>query len=273
MLSMALLHFSGSLMADNIFNTTPDRRTEQFPTDSGHLVVPLPYSMPGIGEGYFFMGYFSNIFKSTADAFIVKVEGDAEGFVTQLDEVPLYKKNLFFNLLDQKIDKAAVNNYKTRGMANGKDDFNIIEVNQADESALGLTLSGFQRRLEFTSTFHRSQASVVALHNSSGELITRLAQPYKSDSESWVHTLRFDMTDDNLDPRRGFRYKLHYQDVSGDSSNDPDYYRLDNSLSLYIPMLKTIPWQLTTISLMPTSEKSVILTRQQFARSWEPDAH
>lgn len=238
LLCAALLVATTPLMASDLAKWFPERRTEQFPTDSGHLIVPLPYSMPGIGEGYFLMGYFSNIFDTTSDAFIIKVEGDAEGLVAQVDEVPLYKKNLFLNLYDQRITKAAVNNYKTRGMANGKDEFNIVEVNQADEQRIGLTLSLYDRHLEVNSVHQNSTARVTALHDSDGELITRLDPPYEMDDKGWRHSLRIDLTDDYLDPRRGFRYKLSYQDVPGDTANDPDYYRLDHSLNLYLPMFK-----------------------------------
>ncbi|NIP55605.1 MAG: hypothetical protein GWO26_27185, partial [Phycisphaerae bacterium] len=142
---------SGPLFANPLADP-PERRVEQYPTDSGYLVVPLPYSIPGIGDGYFLMGYFTNILDTTADAFVVKVMGDAEGYVAQADEVPLYKKHLFLNITEQRIDKAVVNKYKTRGMDNGKDDYNLIEVNQADLESVGLTLSLFNRRFEFNTT-------------------------------------------------------------------------------------------------------------------------
>lgn len=238
LLSLTLALCCAPLAAADLFADAPQRRVDQFPTDSGYLLVPLPYSMPGIGEGYFLMGYFSNIFDSTADAFIVKVEGDAEGLVAQADEVPLYKQHLLLNLYDQRIDKAAVNNYKTRGMSNGEDEYNIVEVNQADEQNLGLTLSLYERRLEFSSQHQRSEAVVTALRDSGGTLITRLDPPYTQEASSWHHTLRLDFTDDYLDPRRGVHYELHYQDVPGQSRNDPDYYRIDNSLSLYLPFFK-----------------------------------
>jgi len=44
-----------------------ERRKPQYPTDAAHLLVPLPYSMPGIGQGYFLMGYLSNIHDTASD--------------------------------------------------------------------------------------------------------------------------------------------------------------------------------------------------------------
>lgn len=236
MLALLLVVGSAPSLAANPFTEPPARRAEQFPGDSGRLLLPLPYSLPGIGDGYFLMGYFTNLFATTTDAFLVKVVGDAEGYVAQLDEVPLYRQNLFLNVMDQRIDKAAVNNYKTRGMDNGKDDYNIVEVNRANQQDLGLTLSLYERRLEFNSTRFSSDISVTALRDPDGNLISRLDPPYQMDDASWRHILKLDLTDDYLDPRRGVRFNLAYQDLPADTANDPDYYRIDGGVSLFVPM-------------------------------------
>ncbi|MCW8917364.1 MAG: BamA/TamA family outer membrane protein [Gammaproteobacteria bacterium] len=224
------------LPALDILDSAPERRSEQFPTDNAYLLVPLPYSMPGIGEGYFLMGYFSNMFGTTADGFITRVGGDAEGWVTQFDEVPLYKKTLFFNVMDQRISKAAVNNYKSRGMNTGKDDYNIVEVNQADERHLGLTLSLFERRLEFTSSHNSSNFALTYIRDKDGNVISAFAPPYRQESSSWLHGLTLDLTDDHQDPRKGLRLGLSYRDNPAQTANDPDFYTLDTSLSLYLPV-------------------------------------
>lgn len=232
--ALLLLLAPGWLLA-NPFTNPPPRRQDQYPTGSGRLIVPLPYSIPGIGEGYFLMGYFTNILDTTADAFVVRVAGDAEGYIGQFDELPLYKNHLFLNLTEQRIDRAAVNNYKTRGMQNGEKDYNIVEVSQADQSNLGVTLSLYERRVEFNSTRTSFEASVTALRDSDGLLISRLTPPYHFEEAGWRHTLNVDLTDDYLDPRRGVRFDLHYQDAPADTPDDPDFYRVDAGVSLYLP--------------------------------------
>ncbi len=213
----------------------PERRAEQYQTDSGYLVVPLPYSIPGIGEGYFLMGYFSNILDTTTDAFVVRVMGDAEGYIAQLDEAPLYKKHLFLNVTEQRVDKAAVNKYKTRGMDNGKNDYNLIEVNQADAHNIGLTVSLFNRRFEYNITRSIFDGSVIALRDSNWNLISAFNPAYQFRDTDFHHSVKIDLTDDYLDPRRGVRFKLTYQDVPGDTVNDPDYFRIDTGLTFYLP--------------------------------------
>lgn len=236
LLGAALTLAATPLLAENLFAMAPERRSEQFPTDNAYLLVPLPYSMPGIGEGYFLMGYFSNMFGTTADGFITRVEGDAEGWVAQFDEVPLYKQTLFFNVMDQRISKAAVNNYKSRGMNTGKDDYNIVEVNQADERHLGLTLSLFERRLELTSSRNSANFALTYIRDKDGNVISAFDPPYRQESSSWQHGLSLDLTDDHQDPRKGLRLSLRYADVPAQIPNEPDFFTLDSSLSLYLPL-------------------------------------
>jgi hypothetical protein len=235
-LGAALALAAAPLPALDILGSAPERRSEQFPTDNAYLLVPLPYSMPGIGEGYFLMGYFSNMFGTTADGFITRVGGDAEGWVAQFDEVPLYKQTLFFNVMDQRISKAAVNNYKSRGMNSGKDDYNIVEVNQADERHLGLTLSLFERRLELTSARLDSDFALTYIRDPDGREISAFDPPYRQSASSWRHGISLDLTDDHQDPRKGIRLSLHYADVPAQIPSEPDFFTLDSSLSLYLPL-------------------------------------
>ncbi|HEY0666217.1 MAG TPA: hypothetical protein VGD24_09135, partial [Gallionella sp.] len=61
-LALVLLFSSVSVHADL---SLPERRKNQFPDMPAHLIVPLPYSYPGIGSGYFLMGNFSNVLGTT----------------------------------------------------------------------------------------------------------------------------------------------------------------------------------------------------------------
>ncbi|MDH5785555.1 MAG: outer membrane protein assembly factor [Chromatiales bacterium] len=215
---------------------SPERRKDQFPEENGYLLVPLPYSIPGVGEGFFLMGYLTNIFNSTTDAFITRVEGDAEGWVGQVDEFPLYKRMIFLNAMDQRITKAAVNNYKIRGMNSGKDEYNIVEVSQADEQRLGLTLSLYDRRLEFHTSHNNSEFALTTIRDKNGKIISSFSPPYGQESSSWVHDITLDLTDDYLDPRNGLRAKLAYRSNPAQTDRDPDFFTIDSSAELYLPM-------------------------------------
>lgn len=54
--------------------------------------------MQGIGDGYFFMGYLSNLFSTTTDIALVKASGDAEGMISQV-ELSFFERRLgFYNI-------------------------------------------------------------------------------------------------------------------------------------------------------------------------------
>jgi len=82
----------------------PDRRRDQFPASPARLIVPLSYSYPGIGDGLFLMGNFSNILDTTTDFLAMDVTGDAGGYILQFDEVPIIDQRLYVKLYYQDID-------------------------------------------------------------------------------------------------------------------------------------------------------------------------
>ena len=50
-----------------------ERRREMFTKQYGHLFVPLPYSLPGLGEGLLFIGNFGNIADTTTDLSLIHI--------------------------------------------------------------------------------------------------------------------------------------------------------------------------------------------------------
>ena len=62
-----------------------ERRREVFTKQYGHLFVPLPYSLPGLGEGLLFIGNFGNIADTTTDFATFLGVGDAEFAFAFLD--------------------------------------------------------------------------------------------------------------------------------------------------------------------------------------------
>ena len=81
------------IIAGNSFGLEIERRREVFTKQYGHLFVPLPYSLPGLGEGLLFIGNFGNIADTTTDFATILGVGDAEfvfGFLDELFIVPDY---------------------------------------------------------------------------------------------------------------------------------------------------------------------------------------
>lgn len=219
------------------FEWMPDRRKDQFPTEQAHLVVPLPYSYPGIGEGFFLIGNLSNIGETTADGVVVAVIGDATGAVFQGDEIPILENQLLLHLYIQDINRAVVNNYEIRGMDGGIE-YNLLDITRADENRIELKYTAFERRLNIYAQYYEGDFELDAIRDSDGNLIKQLAEPYQSSTHSVTYGISVDFTDDYLDPRRGVKLDLKYSDISRESMNDPNYYVLDYSGLFYIPFFR-----------------------------------
>lgn len=228
-----LFMLSGQLFA-NDFEWMPDRRKDQFPTEQAHLVVPLPYSYPGIGEGIFLMGNMSNVGETTMDGVLIAVLGDATGMVFQGDEIPIIDKSLLLHVYLQNIDRAIVNNYEIRGMNDNKD-YNLLDVTRADENRFQLKYTLMDRRFNFMLNYYTGDFALDRILDSDGSELQLLAEPYRQSVSNYSIGFSLDYTDDYLDPRRGFRFDLTLGDNPPDNRNDPDYYTLDYNALFYIP--------------------------------------
>ena len=75
-----------------------ERRRNQFPTDFGYLVAPIPYIIPGSKPGIAFLGGFNNISfgntPSTVDAYVVLIGGGVTGAVTAVSDISLWSETL-----------------------------------------------------------------------------------------------------------------------------------------------------------------------------------
>ena len=217
----------------------PDRRRDQFPESPAHLVVPLPYSYPGIGDGFFLMGNFSNVLETTTDFLAMSVTGDAGGYILQFDEVPLIDQRLFVRLFYQDINRAQVNQYDVRGMeGTSKNEYTLLDISLARNKSAEFNLTFFERRLNFTYEHKVNEFEVKAVRDNNGDLITQLDDPYYGKESKNTFGVYVDLTDDYLDPLKGMRFSLHYLDQPADKSEDPSFYVLTYNLSLYLPMMK-----------------------------------
>lgn len=224
--------FIGSLSAD----WYPERRRDQFPKEDAYLVVPLPYSYPGIGEGLFLLGNASNIFDTTADALLVEITGDASGRVAQFDEVPLLDDELFLSIQIRDINRAAVNQYAIRGMGDSDGtDYTLLDVNQADQAVFRLDYTLYDRRLNYFISRSEDESALNAIRDPDGNLIQQLDSSYSIQNTSDLFGFSFDFTDDYLDPRNGIRFGLSYLDhPANDSNTDPDFYVINYNFLYYL---------------------------------------
>lgn len=231
-----LLYLPASVSMASLDINAPARRKPQFPTDPAHLLVPLPYSMPGIGKGYFLMGYLANIQDTTTDLAVVSTQGDAHGNLIQIDEIPLITDHLHLQLFGMDINNATVNDYETRGMDSDREGYNLLELSAVQQKSAELTLSFWDRRLAFSARYGNYYNEVSSIRNSDGDVITRFSSPYISKSTERSLGLMLDLTDDYLDPREGMRLRFALQDHPALNADAADYYVADTSLLYYLPV-------------------------------------
>lgn len=215
----------------------PERRKDQFPEESGRLLAPLPYSMPGIGEGFFLLGHFSNLLEGTSDLTLVGVTGDATGLVVLTDEVPLVNKHLFFRAQVVNMDKVQVNQYKFRDMRSEKDDYDLLDIASYQGRMAALDLAYYDRRLVFSFARQLEKGGVDMIRDADGNAVAVFPDPFRFRGRRSTISANLDLTDDYLDPRRGWRFGVDYIDAAKVDTNDADFNISNINASWYVPTL------------------------------------
>ena len=80
-----------------------ERRRDQFTTDFGYLVAPIPYILPGAGAGFGLLGGFNNIpfgsTETTIDLFVVGISGNVRGTIAGVTDLPLWPETVSYTHL------------------------------------------------------------------------------------------------------------------------------------------------------------------------------
>jgi outer membrane protein assembly factor BamA len=214
----------------------PDRRKDQFPTDSGYYLVPAPYSIPGLGEGFIIIGSMVNINQSYTDVYGFAAGGDIEGYGLFGTELHLVDKKLLLDVMHTNFQNASSQVYSQRGMKTSANDFILAELDHAVFTGARLTYTMFDRRLEFYGVLYKNESRLSAIRDSDGNLIQSTVDSQTSKSETYTYGMRLDLTDDYIDPRRGIRAEtsMWHSPPNDDEASDFDIFELN--LTGYMPM-------------------------------------
>lgn len=213
-----------------------ERRRAQFQYEPAHLVVPFPYDLPGIGKGIGWTGLAANVLDTSLDAYAIFITGEAGGKILGFDEIPLVPERLLLRAFFQRIDRAAVRQYPTRGMDSPGSLYNLIEASQADEDMFELRLTLFDRRLEAYVGSDRFTTSTVRIRDAQGTPIVDFPTPYKETSRSAYVGVLIDQTDDYADPRKGVRLEVSVSHANPASAQDADFRVWNYKVSGYVPL-------------------------------------
>jgi len=223
----------------------PQRRQDQFESNSGYLVFPTPYTLPGIGSGMMLIGSAGNIYETNADAYVVMFQGDASGYFSEVSEVFLLPKLLYVNRLQALITSFGMNSYSKRGMDTKKDDYNIMVGNRYAMGYNRAALTFFERRLEVSIGQQVSDGRINKILTPQEELVFEYTDPQKFESKMVIKQLQVDLTDDFNDPRSGFRAGIVTYDHPAANIEAPDYAVTDLYASYYLPIWEQSSWVFT----------------------------
>lgn len=219
-----------------------DRRKEQFLSEPSYMILPMPYSLPGIGEGIMLTGLAANIFDTNIDLFGVAITGDAEGIIMGVDDFHLISETLFIELMYQDLSKAMVQNYDVRGMDTKKDEFQYIELSKVLSQSAKATLSLFDRMFELYARYFSQEIEITRIRTPEGDLIGEFSDPYKEKNEQYLYGFTLDYTDDHQDPRKGLRLTSESVSSPRQSNENPDYYVMNYQISAFIPLGESSTW-------------------------------
>ena len=217
-----------------------ERRRSQFPRDFGYLIAPIPYILPGVGTGLGVIGAFNNTFDTTTDFFVVGVGGDVEGTVTGVTDIELLSETVLLDVTYVGFNKGSQKQYAERGIDSDPDDFNIVELQNTSLYGGRLTLTFWERRLEFF-TFQyniRSEPSAV-VYQGKEENRQEYENPEAFTFSRLTYGTQVDVTDDRLDPRMGVRFVLNRSDSPVTDQDSSESYTVDTNLTGYIPLLES----------------------------------
>ena len=218
-----------------------DRRRDPFPSEASHLVLPLPYSIPGVGSGLGVVLYETNhVFPHRA--YFVALGGDVEARFASLEQVQLVERRLLLDLLAANVSRYQARSYTFRGMEAGSTDYRLLEFTKYDYYAPQLTLTYWERRLELYTQAAQSGARLERVRDRSGRAIGSFTEPQTSFTRQYRGGVRIDLTDEYYDPRKGVRLNTEYNDTPRQSPFVADFYTVDTRISGYLPVGQRSTW-------------------------------
>ena len=234
------------LITENSYGFEIERRRDVFTKQYGHLFVPLPYSLPGLGEGLLFIGNFGNIADTTTDLATILGVGDAEFIFGFLDEFFIVPDYVYLQYVKAQGFKYALTNYRSRGMNTEKNDFVYALGNYWEYDAPTFKLTLYDRMLELglgrskqKGRFEKFVAPDSDDLTKQGDTITEFDPALEVNfGEKLEFSARIDYTDDYRDPRKGVRNILYLDRQTASSSSEPSFDVITNDLQFYIPFLE-----------------------------------
>lgn len=218
-----------------------DRRKEQFETSFAYAVFPFPYSLPGIGSGLSVVGGAMNIRDTYTDVYGIVYGGDVEGAAVGVGDFHIIPRTLILDFGAGALNKASIQSYRQRGMTADKDDYLLMEVDNAEYYGGRLTATFLERRFEMYGAWYAGASKLRSIRDKDGNVIVEATDASRQQSHTTIFGARIDLTDDYDDPRRGFRLAVTRSSAPPRNSG-PDVAVMDYNMTAYLPMGTRNTW-------------------------------
>jgi len=215
-----------------------ERRRPQFSNQFGYVVTPLPFILPGVGTGIGLLGGLNNIFDTPVDLYLVFIEGDVEGNIVAVTDIPLLPERLLLDLTSVSFNKGQQNRYLKRGMDSEQTEFNIVELSDSKLQGGRLILTFHERMLEFYTVAYNINFKISAIRDNEGKLVSEIDDPEALTSTTTTFGTLLDYTDDRTDPKKGVRLLIERSNSPPSDDNGVNYYTMNYNLAGYMPVLR-----------------------------------
>ncbi len=242
-LMLVCLLWSNTIMALPFIDQAPERRRQQFGQNSGHYFLPIPYSLPGIGEGIGVAGTAINVINNETDIIGFLLSGDITGYGLTVTDIALSPRSLYLDISAEHLGSVSTQNYQNRGFNSDPDRYSLVNIKDFDFLGLRLTSTHYDKRLEFYSALYSNKGVLDSIRDSKGNLIQQTDADF-GPNEAIGLGIRLDLTDDYSDPRDGVRFVSDIFFSPTRETGTVDQYTFDNNLSIYFPMGKQSTWLL-----------------------------
>ena len=229
-----------AVLADTDF--VPERRRSQFMNDPGYYVFPMPYSIPGVGEGIGVVGIGMNMGRSYTDMYGFALAGGLKGGGLGVTDIHLLPQRLILDVTAIRFGTSTITSYSKRGMETNEHDYSYLQFNNYWFAGGRLTATSFDRRFEVYGGGYKIGSELDKILDQNGNTIQEIQGSPQWRTSVYGLGVRGDLTDDYYDPRRGVRLDVSRWWSPPPSSDNPDFYRMEYSATAYLPLGKRSTW-------------------------------
>jgi len=220
----------------------PERRRSQFMNDPGYYVFPMPYSIPGVGEGIGVVGIGMNMGRSYTDMYGFALAGGLKGGGLGVTDIHLLPQRLILDVTAIRFGTSTITSYSKRGMETDKHDFSYLQFDNYWFAGGRLTATYFDRMFEVYGGGYKIGSELDKILDQNGTTLQEIQGSPKWRTDMYGVGVRGDLTDDYYDPRKGVRLDVSRWWSPPPSTDNPDFYRMEYSASVFLPLGRRSTW-------------------------------